>query len=102
MGVDFSCLQTFLFFPKNPSLAKFFMQLDGFDELRSAIFTTFGILLLSTQTGAMIYVSAAIFAVGVCYFWPNMIRSVAEKIPKSDALGLSVVGAIGFFSTSIF
>ena len=70
--------------------------------LGSAIFTTFGILLLSTQTGGLIYVSAAIFAVGVCYFWPNMIGFVAEKIPKSGALGLSVVGAIGFFSTSIF
>lgn len=70
--------------------------------LGSAIFTALGIFLLSTQTGVMIYVSAAIFAVGVCYFWPNMIGFVAQKIPKSGALGLSVVGAIGMFSTSIF
>jgi putative MFS transporter len=70
--------------------------------LGSAIFTALGILLLSTQTGVMIYVAAAIFAVGVCYFWPNMIGFVAQKIPKSGALGMSVVGAIGMFSTSIF
>ncbi|PXX22824.1 sugar MFS transporter [Arenibacter sp. ARW7G5Y1] len=70
--------------------------------LGSAIFTTLGIFLLSTQTGFMIYVSAAIFAVGVCYFWPNMIGFVAQKIPKSGALGMSVIGAIGMFSTSIF
>lgn len=70
--------------------------------LGSAIFTALGIFLLSNQTGGMIYVAAAIFAVGVCYFWPNMIGFVAEKIPKSGALGMSVVGAIGFFSTSIF
>jgi len=70
--------------------------------LGSAVFTALGILLLSTQTGVMTYVSAAIFAVGVCYFWPNMIGFVAQKIPKSGALGMSVVGAIGMFSTSIF
>jgi MFS family permease len=70
--------------------------------LGSAIFTAIGIFLLSTQTGVMIYVSAAIFAVGVCYFWPNMIGFVAQKIPKRGALGMSVVGAIGMFSTSIF
>ncbi|MDT7828277.1 MFS transporter [Pricia sp. S334] len=70
--------------------------------LGSAVFTALGIFLLSTQTGIMIYVSAAIFAVGICYFWPNMIGFVAQKIPKSGALGMSVVGAIGMFSTSIF
>ncbi len=70
--------------------------------LASALFTALGIFLLSTQTGGMVYVSAAIFAVGVCYFWPNMIGFVAEKIPKSGALGMSVVGAVGMFSTSIF
>ena len=49
--------------------------------LGSAIFTTLGIYLFSTQTGPMAYVAAVIFAIGVCYFWPNMIGFVAEKIP---------------------
>lgn len=70
--------------------------------LGSAIITTFGIFLFSTQTGAMAYVSAVIFATGVCYFWPNMIGFVAEKIPLSGAIGMSIVGAFGMFSTSIF
>ena len=65
--------------------------------LGSAIFATLGMFLLSTQTGPMAYVSAAIFAVGLCYFWPNMLGMVAEKIPKSGALGISVIGAIGMF-----
>jgi hypothetical protein len=39
---------------------------------------------------------------GVCYFWPNMIGFTAEKIPLSGALGMSVVGAFGMFSTSIW
>lgn len=68
--------------------------------LGSAILATIGMFLLSTQTGLMTYVAAAIFGMGLCYFWPNMIGFVAEKIPKSGALGMSVVGAIGMFMTA--
>ena len=46
--------------------------------------------------------AAIFFALGVCYFWPNMIGFIAEKIPLSGALGMSIVGAMGMFSTSIF
>ncbi len=70
--------------------------------LGSAVFATIGIYLFSTQTGGMVYVAAIFFAIGVCYFWPNMIGFVAEKIPKSGAFGMSVVGAVGMFSTSIW
>ncbi|MDB5242282.1 MAG: hypothetical protein JWP57_2907 [Spirosoma sp.] len=70
--------------------------------LGSAIFAALGIYLLSTQTGAMAYVAAVFFALGVCYFWPTMLGFVAEKIPLSGALGMSLVGGVGMFSTSIF
>jgi len=70
--------------------------------LGSAIFTALGIFLFSTQTGSMAYVAAVIFAIGVCYFWPNMIGFTAEKIPLSGAIGMSIVGACGMFSTSIW
>ncbi len=70
--------------------------------LGSAILTAIGIFLLSTQTGGMVYVAAVFFALGVCYFWPNMIGFVAEKIPLSGALGMSIVGGMGMFSSSIF
>jgi len=70
--------------------------------LGSAILATIGIYLFSTQTGAMAYVAAIIFALGIAYFWPNMIGLVATKVPKSGALGMSIIGAIGMFSTSIF
>lgn len=70
--------------------------------LGSAVIATLGVFLFSTQTGAMAYVSAFIFAAGVCYFWPNMIGFVAQKIPLSGAIGMSIVGAFGMFSTSIF
>src|SRR5690606_41343985 len=39
---------------------------------------------------------------GVCYFWPNMLGFTAEKMPKTGAIGLSIVGAFGMFSTSIW
>ena len=70
--------------------------------LGSAILATIGIFLFSTQTGIMAYVAAIFFALGITYFWPNMIGFIADKIPKSGALGMSVVGAVGMFSTSIF
>jgi putative MFS transporter len=67
--------------------------------LVSAILTALGIFLLSSLTGSMTYFAAAIFALGITFFWPNMIGFVAEKIPKSGALGMSVIGAIGMFMT---
>ena len=70
--------------------------------LGSSVLTAIGIFLFSTQTGGMVYVAAIFFALGVCYFWPNMIGFVAEKIPLSGALGMSIVGGMGMFSTSIF
>ena len=70
--------------------------------LGSAVLATIGVYLFSTQTGSMAYVAAVIFALGIAYFWPNMIGLVATKIPKSGALGMSIVGAIGMFANSIF
>jgi putative MFS transporter len=70
--------------------------------LGSAVLAALGITLFATQTGPMAYFAAIIFATGVCYFWPNMIGFTAEKMPLSGAIGMSVVGAFGMFSTSIW
>ncbi|MBD2702026.1 MFS transporter [Spirosoma sp. BT702] len=70
--------------------------------LGGAVFATIGIYLFSTQTGSMAYVAAVFFAIGVCYFWPTMIGFIAENIPASGALGMSVIGGVGMFSTSIW
>ena len=70
--------------------------------LTSAIFATFGVYLFSVATGSFVYVAAIIFAIGVCYFWPTMVGSVAQRVPLSGALGMSVIGGVGMFSTSIF
>jgi MFS transporter, putative metabolite:H+ symporter len=70
--------------------------------LGSAILATIGIYLFSTSTGSMTYVAAIFFALGVTYFWPNMVGFIAEKVPLSGALGMSIIGGIGMFSTAIF
>ena len=69
--------------------------------LFSAIFTFVGLWLLSSATGAMVIVAAAIFAIGVTFFWPTMLGFVAEYLPETGALGLSIMGGAGMFSVSI-
>jgi MFS family permease len=79
---------------------------EKFDQtgvlLGSAVLAAIGIYLFSTQTGAMAYVAAVFFAMGVALFWPNMVGFIAEKVPLSGALGMSIIGGVGMFSTSIF
>lgn len=70
--------------------------------LMGAILATIGIYLFSSVTGPMAYVAAIVYALGICYFWPVMIGSVAHRVPRSSALGMSIVGGVGMFSTSIF
>ena len=70
--------------------------------LFGAILSTIGIFLFSTQVGNMTYLAAIIFALGVAFFWPTMIGFVAARIPKSGALGMSIIGGVGMFSTAIF
>jgi hypothetical protein len=67
-----------------------------------AILATIGIFLFSRVTGPAAYVVAIVYALGICYFWPVMIGSVAHRVPRSSALGMSIVGGVGMFSTSIF
>lgn len=70
--------------------------------LGSAVFSVLGLFLLSISSGAVMTVfSAAVFAVGVCYFWPTMIGVASEYIPKSGALGMSILGGAGFVATSM-
>jgi MFS family permease len=70
--------------------------------LGSAIFAAVGIYMLSTMSGPMLYVAAVFYALGICYFWPNMLGFVGQYLPQTGALGLSIMGGIGMFSSSIF
>jgi len=68
----------------------------------SAILTTIAVYSMSIAEGPMIYASAILFAFGVCYFWPTTIGFVAEYLPKTGALGMSLVGGAGMFATGIW
>ncbi len=70
--------------------------------LGSAIIATLGVFLLRTCEGNMLYAAAAVFAAGVCYFWPTMLGVVSEKIPQSGALGMSLVGGVGMLGNWAF
>lgn len=70
--------------------------------LGSAVISAIGLYLLSiAQVPFVTVLSAAVFAIGVCYFWPTMIGAAAEYIPKTGALGMSILGGAGFVATSM-
>ena len=68
--------------------------------LAGAILATVGLYLFSmAETTAMAFATAAIWAVGIAYFWPTMLGFISERNPKSGALGLGVMGAIGMLAS---
>jgi hypothetical protein len=70
--------------------------------LGSAVFSFVGLYMLSSSEGAgMTMLSAIVFAFGICYFWPTMLGFVAEYLPKTGALGLSIMGGAGMVATSM-
>jgi len=69
--------------------------------LGSAIFSGIGLFLLSISGGLWSFGAAAVFAIGITYFWPTMLGFVNENIPKSGALGLAIMGGIGFFGGGV-
>ena len=68
----------------------------------SSIVATVGIYSMSIASGGMVYLSAILFAIGVCYFWPTMIGFVSEYCPKTGPLGMSLMGGAGMFATGIW
>jgi len=46
----------------------------------SAIVSMIGLILMSYVTGAVLtFLSAGVFAIGICFFWPTMLGFVSEK-----------------------
>ena len=70
--------------------------------LTSSVLGGLGLLGLSIWgSGWMTFASATVFAVGVCYFWPTMLGVVSERVPRSGALGLGLMGAIGMATVGL-
>lgn len=66
--------------------------------ISSAFFSAIGLYWLSHSSGAMLFAAATVFAIGVCFFWPTMLGYVSERLPKTGALGLAIMGGAGMFS----
>jgi MFS family permease len=67
----------------------------------SSVLACLGLLLLSRANGYSAFGAAFVFAAGVCFFWPTMLGFVSEYLPDTGALGLSLMGGAGMFSTSL-
>lgn len=63
--------------------------------LFSAVFSAIGIYWLSYATGYTAFAAAAVFGLGVSFFWPTMLGFVSEYLPKTGALGLALMGGAG-------
>lgn len=70
--------------------------------LTSAILAFVGLIWMGYANGAVqIFASAGIFALGIAFFWPTMLGFVSENIPESGALGLAIMGGVGFLGGAI-
>ncbi|UCD74317.1 MAG: MFS transporter [Phycisphaerales bacterium] len=68
----------------------------------SAILAGIGLYWFSfAENTPMAFASATVFAVGVCYFWPTMLGVVSERVPKSGALGLALMGGMGMLIVGV-
>lgn len=67
----------------------------------SATFSGIGLLWLSyARDGVTAFAAATVFAIGVCYFWPTMLGVTSERLPKTGALGLAIVGGSGMLAAA--
>lgn len=69
--------------------------------LFSSILAFIGLIMMGYTGGIMVFASAGIFALGIAFFWPTMLGFVSENIPQSGALGLAIMGGIGFLGGAI-
>lgn len=64
--------------------------------LASVILGSLGLLWFSfSDSLLMAFVSATVFAVGVCYIWPTLLGITSERVPRSGALGMALMGGTG-------
>ncbi len=68
----------------------------------SAVLSGVGLYWFSfAESAVMAFASATVFAVGVCYFWPTMLGVVSERVPKSGAFGLALMGGTGMLMAGL-
>ncbi len=62
----------------------------------SAVMGGCGLYAMTYAEGfAMLLLTATMFYVGVCYFWPTMLGVTAERVPKGGSMALALMGGWG-------
>jgi MFS family permease len=62
----------------------------------SCLFAAIGLVLLSKANSPVTgLLAATVWGTGVCYMWPTMLASVAERYPRSGAFGMGLIGSAG-------
>ena len=68
----------------------------------SAVFATIGLVALGgARDPASALLAATAWGFGVCYFWPTMLATVAERYPRSGTMVFGLMGAAGAASTYV-
>jgi len=68
----------------------------------SAVLSTIGLFALASAHSPVTALGAAtIWGFGVCYFWPTMLATVAERYPRSGTLVFGLMGSAGAASTYV-
>jgi fucose permease len=71
--------------------------------LASALLAGIGLYGLSySESIVPAFITATIFALGVCYFWPTMLGVTSERVPKGGAMALAFMGGIGMLIVGLF
>lgn len=72
----------------------------------SCLLTAAGLFMLSqaaeTQSIVLIYLSATVFYLGVCYMWPTMYSLAAELYPGGGGLTIGLIGFVGMLGVSVW
>jgi MFS family permease len=68
----------------------------------SSVLATIGLYALSrAHDPVSALVAATAWGFGVCYFWPTMLATVAERYPRSGTVVFGTMGAAGALSTYV-
>lgn len=68
----------------------------------SALLTSLGLYMLSIADSPITgFIAATIWGAGVCFMWPTMLASAAERYPRGGAWTIGLIGSAGAMSTYI-
>lgn len=68
----------------------------------SALLTSLGLYMLSIADSPLTgFIAATIWGAGVCFMWPTMLASAAERYPRGGAWAIGLIGSAGAMSTYI-